>query len=588
MTSDTSVVKTSPLIIGKESRIRRSFCYSRRMEERIRRIVQEKLTELGASDVNFVVEWPADSSHGDFAVNAALASSKQLSMSPKEVAEQLAPALTSALGEDASRVEIAGPGFINITLSPMAVSEALAEAKGEEWGNGDAHEGKRIMIEYSNPNPFKEMHIGHLMSTIIGEAMSRLMESSGATVLRDTYGGDVGPHVAKALWGLQDAGVLETATSEDIGTAYAHGARAYEESEKAKAEIDTLNKAIYSMLAKDPTELAGEERTLYESWLRGREVSLSAYRSLWERLGTKFDYTIFESETTPIGMRIVKDELANGVFEESEGAVIYRGEKKGLHTLVFITSHGTPTYETKDIGLAFWKEEHVQPDQVCILTAAEQIGHFAIVTAALADFAPQLAAKMTHIPHGFLRLASGKMSSREGNVITAEELIRDVIERANEKNEDPLVAEQVALGAIKYMILRQSAGGDIIFDMEKSLSLEGDSGPYLQYALVRAASILKASTVTPAEAPSFDGEVPLLGRLIMRFPGIVARAESLRAPHVLTTYLTQLASEWNSFYATGKILGSEDESNTLALVQAFVTTMRNGLNILTIPAPEKM
>lgn len=556
------------------------------MEERIRKAVGAKLVQLGANGVNFAVEWPADMAHGDFAVNAALAASKQLGKSPKEIAEELAPAIQDALGEDASRVEVAGPGFINITLAPAAVRTVLKEAKGDAWGKGQAHAGSRIMIEYSNPNPFKEMHIGHLMSTIIGEAVSRLMESAGADVLRDTYGGDVGPHVAKAIWGLRDAGVLD-ATSEDVGKAYAHGSRAYEESEKAKLEIDALNKELYEMLAKDPAELAGDERALYEAWLHGREVSVAAYRTLWDRLGTKFDYTLFESETTPIGMRIVKDELANGVFEESEGAVIYRGEKKGLHTLVFITSHGTPTYETKDIGLAFLKEERVQPDQVYILTAAEQIGHFAIVIAALADFAPQLANKMAHIPHGFLKLATGKMSSREGNVITAEGLIRDVIERASEKNEDPLVAEQVALGAIKYMILRQAAGGDIIFDMEKSLSLEGDSGPYLQYALVRAASILSSSSVAPSE-PSFDAEAPLLARLIMRFPEVVARAEALRAPQVLTTYLTQLASEWNSYYATGKIIGSEGESEKLALVQAFVTTMRNGLNILAIPAPAKM
>ncbi|HEV7121543.1 MAG TPA: arginine--tRNA ligase [Candidatus Paceibacterota bacterium] len=558
------------------------------MEERIRNAAEGKLAELGASEVNFAVEWPADMEHGDFAVNAALAASKQLGMSPKEVAEQLAPAIKDALGEDASRVEVAGPGFINITLSPAAISSALTEAVGDAWGTGSAHAGTRIMVEYFNLNPYKEMHIGHLMSTIIGEAVSRLMESAGAQVIRDTYGGDVGPHVAKALWGLRDAGKLETATAEDIGKAYAHGSRAYEKSEKAKEEIDTLNKSLYAILAKDPAELQGDERTLWEAWLHGREVSIEAYRELWTRLGAHFDYTIFESETTPIGMRIVQDELANGVFEQSEGAVIYRGEKAGLHTRVFITSHGTPTYETKDIGLAFWKEERVHPDQVYILTAAEQTGHFDVVIAALREFAPQLASKMAHIPHGFLRLATGKMSSREGNVITAEELLREVSERASEKNEDPLVAEQVALGAIKYMILRQAAGGDIVFDMEKSLSLEGDSGPYLQYALVRANSILAASTQQPAERAAFEGEAPLLARLITRFPEVVARAEALRAPHILTTYLTQLAGQWNSYYMTGKIIGSDGEANTLALVRAFVTTMRNGLNILAIPAPEKM
>ncbi|KND50153.1 MAG: arginine--tRNA ligase [Parcubacteria bacterium C7867-008] len=558
------------------------------MENRIRQAVQQSLETLGATGVAFAVEWPADPAHGDFAVNAGFAASKILGKNPREIAEAIAPALKEALGDDAAHIEVAGAGFINITLSANAVAKLLTEAKGDTWGIGTAHAGERIMIEYSNPNPFKEMHIGHLMSAIIGESMSRLMESSGANVVRDTYGGDVGPHVAKAIWGLRDNGVAETPSAEDIGNAYAHGARAYEESETIKKDIDALNAQIYAMLAKDPTEHSEEERVLHDTWIRGREVSVTAYRKLWDRLGSHFDYTIFESDTTPIGMRIVQDEIKNGVFEESEGAVIYRGEKVGLHTLVFITSYGTPTYETKDIGLAFWKEEHAPTDKVFILTAAEQVGHFKIVIAALNEFAPQLANKMQHISHGFLKLTTGKMSSREGNVITAEELIRDVIERASEKNEDPLIAEQVALGAIKYMILRQAPGGDIIFDMEKSLSLEGDSGPYLQYALVRATSILAASEVSPATTTSFENEAPLLARMITRFPEVVARAEELRGPHVLVTYLTQLAGEWNFFYASGKIIGSENEASTLALVQAFVTTMRNGLTILAIPVPEKM
>lgn len=559
------------------------------MEDRIRQAITEGLAALGAGEVSFAVEWPVDPAHGDFAVNAALASAKQLGKSPREVAELLVPALTEALGADAARIEIAGPGFINVTLAPEAVNTELAQASKDTWGKGTAHAGERIMVEYSNPNPFKEMHIGHLMSTVIGEAVSRLMESSGASVLRDTYGGDVGPHVAKAIWGLRDAGIGETPTAEDIGKAYAHGSRAYEESEEAKQEIDTLNKAIYAMLAKDPVSLTGDEHALYQEWVRGREVSVEAYRALWSRLGAHFDYTIFESEATPIGMRVVQDEIATGVFENSEGAVIYRGEKKGLHTLVFITSHGTPTYEAKDIGLAFWKEEHVAPDQVFILTAAEQIGHFAIVIAALGEFAPALADKMAHIPHGFLRLTTGKMSSREGNVITAEGLIHEVIERAAEKNEDLLVAEQVALGAIKYMILRQSAGSDIIFDMEKSLSLEGDSGPYLQYALVRATSILATAAESKA-AISLESseEVPLLARLITRFPEVVRRAEEVRAPHILVTYLTQLAGEWNSFYAQERVFGSENEAYKLGLVQAFANTMQKGLALLAIPTPAKM
>jgi arginyl-tRNA synthetase len=182
------------------------------------------------------------------------------------------------------------------------------------------------------------------------------------------------------------------------------------------------------------------------------------------------------------------------------------------------------------------------------------------------------------------------MSSRKGNVITARELLKEVIEKAVERNPDPVIAEQVGVGALKYMILRSAPGGSIVFDPEKSLSLEGDSGPYLQYALVRASSILDKADAAEArkDAHSLTSDTPILARLLMRFPGIVRKAQMLSGPHILATYLTQLAGEWNSFYAKERIIGSDDEDAKLALVQAFVATMQSGLMLLGIPAPEKM
>ena len=186
-----------------------------------------------------------------------------------------------------------------------------------------------------------------------------------------------------------------------------------------------------------------------------------------------------------------------------------------------------------------------------------------------------------------LKLSTGKMSSREGNVITAAALINDVIAKVSERSEDPIVAEQVALGAIKYSILKQSTGSDIIFDFDKSLSLEGDSGPYLQYALVRARSIL-AQAGKEGGADDVPEEPYLLERLITRFPEIAARAEKELAPHHVAQYLITLAAEWNSFYAANRIIGGEYESYKLLLAKAFVHTMENGLWMLGIPAPEKM
>lgn len=531
---------------------------------------------MGATEVSFAVEWPADPNHGDYAVNAALAAAKQLGKSPREVAELLVPAIADELGEDATKIEIAGPGFVNITLSQDAVVRTLADAKDEAWGKGVANAGKRVVVEYSCPNPFKEMHIGHLMSTIIGEAVSRVVENSGAAVIRDSYGGDVGPHVAKALWALRRDGVTDVANATEVDTAYAHGAKAYEASEDAKAEIDALNQEIYK----------AENTALMDLWRKCREVCLEAFRELYKVVGTTFDYFFFESDTAPIGMRIVKEGLAKGIFKESDGAIIYEGEKKGLHTLVFITSRDTPTYEAKEIGLAFYKEERAPSDVSYILTAAEQVGHFAVVKAALEEIAPLLGAKTYHIPHGFLRLTTGKMSSREGNTVTARGLLSDMIEKAKEKNDDPIIAEQVAVAAVKYMILRQAPGGDIIFDPEKSLSLDGDSGPYLQYAYVRAKKLLSYDSKSAGDA--IPSAPYLIERLIIRYPEVAARANEERAPHHVAQYLTRLAGEWNAFYATQQVLGSEEEAYKQRIARAFATTMENGLDLLGIPVPERM
>lgn len=550
------------------------------MEEQIRIVVHKALEDRGITGASFVVERPSDMAHGDYAVNAALVGAKQLGKNPREFAEELGDTLKKELADTISKVAIAGPGFINLTLATSSVTGILAEAdaKGDAWGKGVGEKGKRIIVEYSNPNAFKEMHLGHLVGSVIGEAISRLIENEGATLARDTFGGDIGPNVAKALWGLKKKGILEPTTPQEIGTAYVEGSNAYETDPKAKEEIDALNQAVY----------AGTDTALMDLWRKGRDVSVEEFRRIWKLLGTKFDFEFFDSDTTETGVRVVQDGLKKGVFEKSDGAVIYNGEKKGVHTMVFITSHDTPTYEAKDIGLAFLKEERWPSDKSIIITGNEQTGRFKTVLAALSEVAPLLAEKIEHVATGFLKLTSGKMSSREGNVIPARELIERVIKKANEKNEDPLIAEQVAIGAIKYMILRQAPGSDILFDEEKSLSLEGDSGPYLQYALVRAKSVLasaKKETISGNGAPN---EPYPIERMLLHFPEVVSRAEVSRTPNLLVTYLTELASAWNSFYAQERIIGGEHEAHKLLVARAFVQTMQNGLSLLGIPAPERM
>jgi arginyl-tRNA synthetase len=559
------------------------------MEERIREAVGKALEELGASGVQFAVERPADLMHGDYATNAAMAAAKQLGRNPRELAEEIAKHIEKNLGTSTNSVQVAGPGFVNITLAHEAVSKIIEGAKEPDFAKASSGEERRVMLEYGNPNPFKEMHIGHLMGAIIGEAVSRLMEAEGTEVLRDSFGGDVGPHVAKALWALRQKGVMDVASPKEIGEAYMHGSNAYEESEKAKAEIDELNTNLYAVVALADTsqELSSDDQTLLQLWRKGREISMEEFARIFTLLGTKFDYIFYDSDTIVPGTEAVQSALEKGIFEKSEGAVIYRGEKKGLHTLVFITSRGTPTYETKDVGLALMKEERAATDEVIIVTGAEQIGHFKVFLAALEEIAPLIAKKTKHVPHGLLELTTGKMSSRKGNVITGAALIQEITERASEKNPDPVIAEQVAIGAIKYMVLRQAPGQDIIFDPEKSLSLEGDSGPYLQYAYVRAAKILAYAENGEGgtESPAMPYEIE---RIIIHYPEIVARAASDRAPQLLVQYLTELAGAWNSFYAREQVLGSPEEQYKQRVARAFANTMKHGLTLLGIPVPERM
>lgn len=547
------------------------------MEELLKQKITGALTALGVEGVEgveSVIEFPADLTHGDFATNAALVGAKKAGMNPRELAEKIVQKLGTIAG--IKKIDIAGPGFINFTLSREQVLQAIQNV-GEGYGRSELRAGKRVIVEYSCPNPFKEMHIGHLMSTVIGESVSRLVEFSGASTIRDSYGGDVGPHVAKALWGLRAQKAEGELTAETIGTAYAYGATQYEDNEEAKKEIDELNVVLYK----------GGDADLMQLWRQGKEVSVDAFKELYKKLGTHFDRFFFESETAPIGLSKVEEGLARGVFEKSEGAVIYPGEKKKLHTLVFVTSRGTPTYEAKELGLAFLKEQEFPCDESYILTAAEQVGHFKVVKAALEDIAPDLAAKTHHIPHGFLRLPEGKMSSRKGNVITAEALIATAVSRVAERNPDEATADMVGVGAVKYAILRAKPGSDVVFDIEQALSVEGDSGPYLQYSYVRAVSVLEKAGDT-SRASSVPHQVSLLERLLVRFPAIVERAAREFEPHYVTTYLTELASAFNSWYASEKIIGGEHEGYRLAVTRAFAQTMKNGLWLLGIDAPRRM
>ena len=515
--------------------------------------IEKAIKEALGTDALFVVERPRALSHGDYSTNAALVAK----VDPTALADKLKI-------EGVERVEVAGK-FINFYLS-------REELIPKEQKIPQLYAGKKIMVEYTDPNPFKEFHIGHLMSNAIGEAIARLLEVSGAKVIRANYQGDVGPHVAKALWGKMQK------PERSWGEAYTYGTQEYE---SKKTEIDEINKKVYE---KSDAQI----NTLYDT---GRKESLKRFDEIYKILGTKFDYYFFESETSPKGLALVQKHPE--VFEQSEGATVFHGS----HTRVFITSRGLPTYEAKDLGLLQLKKDTESMDESITVTANEQSDYFSVVLAA-AKKVPEItdiAEKTKHVSHGMMRFADSKMSSRTGNVITGESLLQDLTKATRGR-------EDVAVGAIKYTVLKSGSGKDIIFDPDKSLSLEGDSGPYLQYALVRARALLRKAKEAGIDPGEWDqdgrrsgplGQVlpsPMvpLARVLVHFADAVARAAKELEPHYVTTYLTELAAAFNSWYAQEKVIGVPHQEYGVFLAAAVERTLSQGLHLLGIPTPEEM
>lgn len=555
------------------------------MPQALATAVKDALRKAGveASTESVSIEHPTDLSHGDYATGVALKYAKQAEISPREYAEKIVSNLGTIQGVE--KIDIAGPGFINFTLSSSAISEALEGARkiSDAWGKNDSQKGKEVMMEYTDPNPFKEFHIGHLVPNALGESSSRLFEYAGAEVERANYQGDVGIHVAKSLFIQMERGITDP-TIEDLATAYPEGSRRYNDDPIAKQAIDELNKTIYE---KSDTKV----NELYE---KGRALSLAHFEDLYKVLGTKFDHYFFESETGPRGVKIVRAHPE--IFEESEGAVIFRGEEYGLHTRVFINKLGLPTYEAKELGLAELKKEKSEFDLTITVTANEQSEYFRVVMKAMELALPDLRGRLAFKTNGLLRFAEGKMSSRLGNIITGEELLADLAERAQERatlsraeNADVL-SKQIAVGAIKYQILKQGFGKDIIFDRDRALSMEGDSGPYLQYAYARTNAILeKANQAGVVAAMNPNAPPSELSRLLYRFPEIVENAQAALEPHIVANYLISIASAFNAWYAQEQILdGTSQEAHKVALTDAVRITLKNGLWLLGIPAPERM
>jgi arginyl-tRNA synthetase len=561
--------------------------------EQLRKSIQNTLSELNLPEVSFSLEHPKELSHGDYMTNVALIAGKQDGKNPVELAEGIVGLLDKHSIEGVEKIEVAGPGFINFTMSREVFIPWLITAQDKEWGNTEVYKGKKILVEHSSPNLFKPFHIGHLMNNTIGEALYRLAKSSGAETNTMSFPSDISLGVAKAIYILLEkhGENFVPADVTVLGDAYVEGVRKYQEAEEQQPcgsivyRVKEIADNLYAR--KDSPELK-----LFEVCKR---FNIEYFENIVAGLGSHFDSYIYESEAGIDGKKIVLEHTPN-VFTESEGAVVYipSEDRKDINTAVFINSQGNPTYEAKDIGLLDLKFKKYNPDLSLFVTDAQQVSHFQVVLDAGEKIKKDWGAKSLHRYHGRMSFKGQKMSSRLGGVPLIEEVLSTVIEEVKEKNPDvsPEISRLVSIAAIKFAILRTQAGKDINFDPDTSLSFEGDSGPYLQYTAVRAGSLLEKAKALGI-APNVD--IPVSGtetleRLIPRFIEVCTEAQKTWAPHYVVSYLLDLAQAFNSWYGQGKII-DEDVSATayrLSVVAATRQTLINGLWVLGIETPEKM
>ena len=563
--------------------------------EKVKETIKAIVRELFDIDQDIVLMRP-EPQFGDFATNIAMQIAKSKAKNPREIAEILAEKLREK--SEFIDVKVAGPGFINLRVNDDLLTNELKKIieNSDEYGKSSLYKNKIIITEYSDPNPFKVLHVGHLYTSIVGDAISNLIESAGGSVHRVNFGGDVGLHVGKTMWAIiKDFGgefpdklssISENDRSEFMARCYVDGTRAYDDDENAKAEIMVLNKKVYQLHVDDDHDSA-----LAQIYWICRTWSYDYFADFYSRIGTKFEKYYPESAVAPTGLKAVLEQRNKGVYSDSEGAIVFVGEPYGLHTRVFVNKEGLPTYEAKDVGLSIIKGQDYAFDESIIITGNDIIEYMKVVLKSIEQFRPDLSSRTKHITHGNVKLTGGvKMASRKGNFLRAIDVL-DMVADANEvaqgnRDEAPM------LGAIKYAFLKNRIGSDIIFEPKESVSIQGNSGPYLQYSLARARSIIRKITIkntqfAPPTEPYSDHERSLLVK-ITEYPDVVNQATIDFAPHQLCTYLYELAQIFNRFYENSQVLGDEREKIRVYLVTAYADVINNGLKILGIPTPERM
>jgi len=549
--------------------------------------------KLGVIDEPISLERPTNIDFGDYTSNIAMKLAKRLKANPFDLANKIINNLPKING--VTNVIVVKPGFINFIFDQKFIIDGITELIKKNLTIEPYYFGtnKKVIVEFAHPNTHKIFHIGHLRNISTGEAIARIIEFCGNQVVRANYQGDIGLHIAKALWGIKQYLAGENADDIErvsfsrkiklLGEAYTQGTKAYESDDTAKNEILKINAMIYE---KNPEIIA--------LWKKTRQWSLDYYDSVYKRVETKFDRLFFESEMALRAKEIIEKLLSDKILEHSEGAVVFNGKKYGLDIRVFLNSQGFPTYEGKELALAEKEFSEFGEIDKCIHIVTPEQTSFFKVTFKVEELLDKnkYSNKQSHLSYGWVKLKTGVMSSREGNVIEGPWLMDEVKKKIVSKfNCSQDVAEVLAIGSIKYSFLKNNLQATIAFDLDESISIEGNSCPYLIYTYVRTRGILNKETALDhiVEHQPLPDEVKLL-RLISCFPDTIIKSAQNLSPNYIANYLYQIAQEYNFFYQKYPILKADKNKKQLRLIitQAVNVIISKGLYLLGIKTVEKM
>ncbi len=556
-------------------------------KEKVVELLSEE-TKLKKKKLVALIEVPPDSKLGDYAFPCFILS-KKMKKNPKEIAKEISQKLSSNLFE---KIQATGP-YINFFVDKKKLAEEVIDIDSK-YGKGK--EGKKIMVEFPSPNTNKPLHLGHLRNIVIGESVSRILEFSGNKAIRVNLNQDRGIHICKSMLAYEKYGKGTTPEQQGkksdhfVGDFYV----LYNQKVKTNKNLEKQAQECLRQWEK------GDKKTI-ELWKKMNNWALSGFKQTFDLLGLKFDKEYYESEVYTKGKDIIEKGIEKGFFKKKGKAVIIKLGKVGKEDLgekYLLRSDGTSVYMTQDLALAKIKNDEFKLDGSIYVVGNEQIYHFKVLFEILKKFNFKFTKNLHHLSYGMVELPEGKMKSREGTVVDADDLIGETkklaIDEIKQRYTLPSRAYEergikIALSAIRYTLLKVDINKNMLFNPKEAISFEGDTGPYLQYSYARASSILKkAKKPGKPTINNLQGEEIELTKKLYSFPEVVSQARQQLNPSLVANYSLKLAQIFNEFYHKCPVIGDENEAFRLKLVESFTIVMKTSLWLLGIEALEEM